>query len=644
MIKLRDYSTVIGSFWLIAFFLSLPIVQPEELARLGALYCLAIAMILSLGQKIYANEWKEAVNINPVTGLVYTFTLVIVASFFWTSSLHDSLLSFATFALFPGFVFCLANHNQSPRFYNVVVWGGAMIIGALSLWVVIHYIFFPELSIKGRIRYPFANPNHFAAVLMLGFFSALGLLNVSNKKRNNLLLGALCLLTLISIFLLASRTILLLTIISFFVYAILYWKQLRAGKKFLAAILGVLFLGSMGPSIIKISSDYVPASDRVFQTVQLPEKQINTRVNIWRGAIEMIKTSPVKGTGFGTFYLHYPQYRLSSDATSSGLMVHNDPLQFWIEIGFLGPMLFYSLLFSCGLRMYRYLKDNEDCFSKTALPSALFLAMGCITIHSHVSFDFYVSPILCLTALVFAMWYKLTDIKKPEVTELNKGKRGFSLPVSYVAASIIVLLPVLLLQGPFYSVYYTNKAQSDESKGDLISAAHAVNKANTFGFQLNPHPYLLASALSLSVLIEQKEILTADGREKLFKKVSEHLDRAEQLNSHLALTHYYRALLYDLVDASDTRLIENSLKKAIGINPLHLASRMMLADLYAKRGDEVKRYNVLKEGFYWPYQNSIGLSYYQLMIDLSEKNGDIDLYEKASRKFQRIVLNNVIAR
>ena len=66
--------------------------------------------------------------------------------------------------------------------------------------------------------------------------------------------------------------------------------------------------------------------------------QLGVRLLLWESAWQIIKTSPIIGTGIGTFFIVFPAVRAPADSTS-GNYLHNDYLQFWLETGFIGLCL-----------------------------------------------------------------------------------------------------------------------------------------------------------------------------------------------------------------------------------------------------------------------------------------------------------------
>ena len=83
-------------------------------------------------------------------------------------------------------------------------------------------------------------------------------------------------------------------------------------------------------------------------------------------------------------------------------MVHNDPLQFWAELGLPGIILFYLIIGICGFYMIRFLRQTSPDDTGRIIPVACFAALGLVLIHSHISFDLYIAAFLPVLGLVMA--------------------------------------------------------------------------------------------------------------------------------------------------------------------------------------------------------------------------------------------------
>lgn len=631
--NINKHSVALSYLWIISFSFSLPIVEPHSLSRLASIIACSLAIFISTGFLLSSSNKITTIKIQPIPAVLILFTLLAGSSLIWTSALNVSTIWLLSFLLFPAFFLCFLCLDLSANFYRVTTLGLSTIIGALSLWVIIQYLFFPELMIKGRIRYPFANPNSYAALLMLAFFPLLGLSFIHNNKTR-LLLKILCAIILISIILLAGRSVLII-LFTFLVPCLFFIREAVVKEiKYVIILILCIFLGFLGPNIIP-QSNHIETTERFVKAMEQPQRSIKTRTSIWTGTINIIKGDPILGKGFGTFYLHYPEHRDKEEVFSAGFMAHNDPLQFWVEIGFLGPILFYTLCTLCIYYTYKTIRVTQHNQMERILPITLFCGLGSIAVHSHVSFDLYIVSILCLMSLVFVLWYKETNrlINISPLITLNK--KGISSSNAYGIAFIPALIIMFFAQGFLLSEYYLKIAKNMAQKNDEQGMLEAINKAHNTAFGLNPKAYILAASLYVHLLESTDIYLTKEERKIKYKAALELLNKAERLNKRLVDIYYYKGRLYQEMGNEKEYLAELSHRKAIEKNPRYLPSRIELASLYIKNGNKEKGYNILKDGMNWRYTSKDSKKFYNLIILLSLELDDVNIYEKAKKRLKK---------
>jgi len=640
MVISRYSHFLIAFFWVLGFFLSLPVVEPAEFARLGSVGFISLACFTALGVSL---EQGLRLPKSPLFLVVALFWILAFLSIFWSAYRFASVISFATFSLLPLSFLSFVMLENSRRTFRYCAYGTGIILAGLAGWAVFQYLFLPEHLVWGFVRAPFANPNSYATLMGLGLFCGFSVLLSAKNHINQILSLVFCLLSVGALIFIGSRSVFLLCFL-FLVVLFFFERQLFKEKKyyFLVFFLGAALFAFV-PNLLNSDHHKTPL-DRITSLSSGEDKSLGTRFDIWNSTAHMIREAPFVGRGLGTFHLFYPQVRAQTETSSSGYMAHSDPLQFWMEMGVLSPLLFYLFLVLVLWRMWLFMKA-ESPGQKRAFVSAVFCALGMLTVHTHISFDLYVASTLALAGLLLACWFSMTG--KALGDDCIEIARPPSLPIA--ANWFFLMLPFLtglfLLQGVLYSEYYSNRARQRGAEADIHAFTSDVNRAETMGFGWNARPYILATNLPLAVLEHEGSLLPFEKQQENYNQIKDLLDKAEAKNPRLASIPYYRAVALSLISTGDERSkkIETNLLKALQLDPIHLGARLMLADFYKDQGKTEDEWHVLKQGVRWrllkqgvrpSYALSQILSYYERVAVLAAEKGDNDIHELAMRNIK----------
>ncbi|GJL86215.1 MAG: hypothetical protein DHS20C02_19900 [Micavibrio sp.] len=481
------------------------------------------------------------------------------------------------------------------------------------------------MLVHDMVFWPLSNPNALAALLSLGLFGALGWLLVAEKKLHSNGALVLCFLLVAALFVSGSKAAFfaLVLVLPIFVFLNLahvkkHWHCMAwlGGGVALLFVVAVLSGAAMPEKLVSMGSE-------------LGMKSLHLRFVIWAGAWEMIRDHFWTGTGIGTFFLYYPEYR-GKDFISAGLMAHNDPLQFWAEMGVVAPLLFYGFIVLAVTRTVKTLKVLKSDDPQRVMIVTPFCAFAALIVHSHVSFPFYVLSILLSAGFFLALWFWATE------KNLEEGGYVIVLPQSWRSQTIwaACFLPFVLLMSVFVaaagSEILLQRAQMASMKGDMQGFASDVNAASKLSQRMNAKAFILAVSVPMGILESEQSSLSASQKDDLYKQASALLDKAQDLNPRLADSFYQEALLAKLVQKDAE--IENLLLEALRVNPLHVAARRKLASYYQMAGRKEEALNVLREGLDWPYRQEAAIGFYQQAAGTFLENGDMVEHKKAMKK------------
>lgn len=607
-----------------AFFLSLPLVEPYEFARLGAILCAMAAAFLMIGRALANGTQTDGGMLLDAALLFWAWLL---ASVFWSEARYVSIIALGTFSLMPLGFFALALSRDSQCIVPCIARVAGLIIAGLAAWALAQYFFLPELLVNGGVRAPFANPNAYAALLSLGFFAGLGWMVQAGEGVRAKVATVFCGLTLGAIIIIGSRGALFSLIAALAVFTFLLRGRLRKQAKQGIAILAFTVLVIVAAAVIP-EGRYISVA-RFTALEQGGYDSIDARLDIWTSTVAMISAHPWLGTGLGTFFLYYPPYRLESEFASAGLAAHNDPLQFWAEAGLPAFVLFYAFAALAARRMVRAVSMLALGDGRRAMMAGLFCGAGAMVMHSHVDFNFAAAPLLLVSGLMLGWWFRETAAVLPEERITIALPARWPVYLKWIIVGAPFLISGIFLQGLLVSEYYTNRAKALALTGQVQEFAASVNAANDAGFGLNARPYIYAALIPLGAL-QSGGPLPGEEKAEQAARAQEMLGKAQALNPRLVAVYHYGAQVAQA--AGDDAQAMALLQQALAVNPMHQPARQALAALHLSQGDKVQALAVLKEGVHWPPRFQDPLPYYNMTAMLAAELGDVQTHRLAAEK------------
>ena len=232
-----------------------------------------------------------------------------------------------------------------------------------------------------------------------------------------LYLGPLIILGLGQIFFyFKNKKLLIIYSIVFFIITFLSLIFARSEAAILAVLAGLFFLGL----IIKSTQRYVlglliiilllififPVSRNYFiQKIGLQDLSGQLRLNIWQGAVELIKEKPILGVGLDGYEMLAPDYqkRFYHPETDELISVETHPyphdlfLALWIELGLLGLIVFFWILIKFFIQGFRDIKKDPILHGST------MGAMVVILIHGLVDTPYFKNDLSILFWLIIGL-------------------------------------------------------------------------------------------------------------------------------------------------------------------------------------------------------------------------------------------------
>lgn len=619
--------------WLAAFLCSLFLVNAWQLEFfLGAVL---LVFVWSCACLFKGLETGWEIPKSAVLAFAGGFWALAFLSVFRSELPFVSLSAFCFFSVMPlsFLVFILCRDEEALKKTGYVL---AAVFAGLALWALIQFIFLNEYF-EGRVRHPLANPNALAALFNLALFPAMGWMCVAPNKRQAFMALGLCVLLVGGIMATGSRGALLSAFPALFVFLVFGWHRVKTHWRILSLLgisaIALFFLSSLG------NTYYEAMAWRVMDTVRLvPDDISNNRLNIWAGTWLMIKDHWLLGTGIGTFFLYYPEYRLPQDMTGA-ISSHSDPLQYWAEMGLFSLLLFYGFTAAVLVRTFRALAAiPKDSVLRIAV-LAPFCGISAVVVHTHVTFNLYNISILFGVGFLLSVWFLATG----KVLKDRRFKVSFPATLPLSVKQFVVMLPFLsigfLLSTYIVSEHFVNRARDNIFEGDLNAFAGNIERANIIGLQSNYRAYILAVNVPLGILQESGNTLSEEQKKDLYDQATLILKRAQYLNPRSASALYYQAKLQTLVPASflpaDAPGKEKLYARTLRLDPLHLGARMALANEMYDKGDLGGAFALLKEGMDYKYNSPLALGFYGRLLLMSIEADDKETQRLAGNKMVR---------
>jgi O-antigen ligase len=266
----------------------------------------------------------------------------------------------------------LVTKKQVSKLMHAILFSGTL-VATISLV----YLPTSQLTFDGRLRAFFLSPNQLAMYLAPSILICLGFL-LQNENKQWRQAAAWCALPLgVSFYFTFSYAawfgVLVALAIMFFVFA--KWQGDKTKKALLACLLLLAIL-------IAIFGYLQWKSPKLSDLLYSSRSSFQSRLMIWRSALEILKTHWFLGIGPGLFQKYYLAYQKYFPPYLEWAVPqpHNLFLAFWLQAGLLG---FVGLV----LLLINFFRKTLKNFFKTKQPLLLILAAVMIYILAHGLLD-----------------------------------------------------------------------------------------------------------------------------------------------------------------------------------------------------------------------------------------------------------------
>lgn len=274
---------------------------------------------------------------------------------------------------------------------------GALIFSGL---LVALYAFYQKITGQGvwsteiwgqpkilRATGPFPHPNFLGLYLGPLFIFGLGYVFLNFKKNISFIVKILLfsLFFFGSLIFAKSEGAIIAIFIALFFCGMLY-KSIRKWILISALILVLILLS------LPFSRHYL--TEKIF----FQDLSGRLRVNIWKGAVDILEEKPILGAGLNGYQILAPQYqeRYYDQDTQELISVETHPyphnlfLTIWLELGLLGLVIFFLILFQFFRQGFQFFKKEP------VLIGSIMGAMVIILVHGLVDTPYFKNDLAIL--------------------------------------------------------------------------------------------------------------------------------------------------------------------------------------------------------------------------------------------------------
>ena len=395
-----------------------------------------------------------------------------------------------------------------------------------------------------------------------------------------------------------SRGVLLIIVVSVLCLLFIAWRQ-RIFYKHCVVLFVALMAGYLITGLF--------SADNIVSRLQ-DSSQANSLVALgsgrhllWLPAWQMYLDRPFFGWGLGTFRFLYMQYKppLSEE---SGHFAHNDYLQFLLELGPIGLLIFISFVFLLTKRLF-----NLTTIPWAKLPEhkseSFALLTTCIGLLLHTFFTFHLYHLSMQIIFGYYLGRSARLINEPDnITHSiqQDGKQKYQW--LYRGFTSLVILLVICFGLAFYFLNIANQEQNKQIKLDYYW------KAGLFFPALERYHSLSASLISEHLKKTDTKQNSSQQREQMtalaLREINAAIDKMP-FNKRNYLTKV--SILQS--QNKGIPVISEQYEKALTVAPAALSTRYQYAKYLIDRNLQTKALSIL-----WAAWNRLNVERYQTGI------------------------------
>lgn len=221
------------------------------------------------------------------------------------------------------------------------------------------------------------------------------------------------------------------------------WSR-KKGFAIICSLFFTFFIVNISPNG-EFQNTFSDISYRITSTGTSLDSTSIQRFQIWNTAFKMIESSPLIGTGLGSFAHNLANDGFATWTINNTMRVHNDLLELIVELGFIGLLIFCSIIVAIIFGIFTILKNTSDEIH------FFFLTILICLIGSFVNLQFSFPYQMAIPILIFGFYTGLVAKYLDKVSNPLFLLR-FSITSAY--KKIILFMGVFFFSVIFYLTYF----------------------------------------------------------------------------------------------------------------------------------------------------------------------------------------------
>jgi O-antigen ligase/tetratricopeptide (TPR) repeat protein len=326
----------------------------------------------------------------------------------------------------------------------------------------------------------------------------------------------------------------------------------------------------------------------------------NSRIKLWKAAIDYTTKHPFLGAGYGNWKLaSIPYEKEYTNDLFVPYHCHNDYIEMFADLGIIGGLSFAALFVLLGITTFQFWLKSKDDQHKFIISVAL-MAIACYFVDAFFNFPAERTSMQTMFALSAALLFLPIYLTGTNTSSQNKDFKF----------SILLLIPLLLIVGVIYVNYQTftslkvQKYVMGEINEDPKMALEDVKDA------FPEIPNLSTSTLPIKALVARYYL-----RDKMNEEAMRLLNESDHVNPYLHYNDFIKTAIFSTQGKFDSTFYYA--KKAFYNWPRATSYYKNMIFASAKMKDTAEATKAFKT--YIKYRNS-GEGWNQYILGLIEIN------------------------